>query len=132
MLIKQKKKWNLHEIDKQRRSWISLKSCFCRYVLWFRCKACFKVFPIFQIHLCNSYLGFSLPYLVWLFLWFTKQRFLWFTKQRRIQNLAKHLNWSFFAKIVNDWKSFNLDSLQCSEYASTEYKVNYLLMPTIC
>ena len=34
----------------------------------FRYKGCFKVFPVFQVHLCSLYLGLSLPCFVCLFL----------------------------------------------------------------
>ena len=46
-------------------------------------------------------------------------------KQRRIQNTAKHLRWSFFVKIVNDFqlliifaKHSFLNTWQGSEYTS--------------
>ena len=35
-------------------------------------------------------------------------------------------------KIINDWKSFTLDSWQGSEYASAEYEVNCLPRFAIC
>ena len=48
-----------------------------------------------------------------------------FRTQRRIQNPVKHLRWSFFVKIVNDWKPLTifpkssiLDGWLGSEYTS--------------
>ena len=66
--------------------------------------------------------GLRLAYAVWLF--------LWFTGQQRIQNLFKHLRWSFLVKIVTSneinsllrrWKGFWTPLLNVKPTASSGF-----------
>ena len=82
--------------------------------IWFRCKGCFKDFPVIEYTYVACFkvaMWFVFVYAVW---WF-----LWFTRQQRIHNLFKHLRWSF-VKIGTSTK------LKGFEYASAEWKVNRL------
>ena len=98
-------------------------------MIWFRCKVCFKVFPVLQVHLSSLYLGLHLPHLICLILWFTEQEHRKGAYLEPCQTSKTEL----FEKMINDWKlltiftkRFILDAWQGSECASAEYQVNCL------
>ena len=61
-------------------------------VIWFRCKGCFKGFPVIKY----AYVACLKAGMIFVFadLFYL---FLWFTEQKCIQNPVK-LRWSFFRK----------------------------------